>query len=149
MIPLVLSTCERNMDSWGSQTILDPCSSIHEVCISILLNKSRTKLTAFIQVTFQTIMCNAFFDISNDPALCAEIKSLVDIVDSPANPYSTWCSYLPNMLMLRKIISAARMYWIVQKAIKSRKSSGVRRNDAIQQMLDDGDSTPQIFGVCV
>lgn len=94
------------------------------------------------------MMSNAFFDIANDPAMSSRLKTLVDIVDSPANPYSTWFSWLPNTLMFRKIISAVRMFRIVQKALKSRKSSGVRRNDVVQQMLDNGDSTIQIFGVC-
>ncbi|CAG8018948.1 unnamed protein product [Penicillium olsonii] len=114
------------MDSWGTGSVLDPCSSIHEV-------------------TFQTMMTTGFFDLSNDIALCSEFKSLVDIVDSPANPYATWCSWLPNMLMFRKIISAVRMYLIVRQQVRMRKASGVTRNDAVQHMLDDGESTTQIF----
>lgn len=92
-------------------------------------------------------MSTGFFDISNDPALCSQFKSLVDVIDSPANPYATWCAWLPNTLMLRKLVSAARMYLIVRRYINIRKRDGVRRNDAVQQMLDDGDSTTQIFGV--
>ena len=99
------------------------------------------------QVTFQTMMTTGFFDLSNDIALCSEFKSLVDIVDSPANPYATWCSWLPNMLMFRKIISAVRMYLIVRQQVRMRKASGVTRNDAVQHMLDDGESTTQIFAV--
>lgn len=49
--------------------------------------------------------------------------------------------------MLRKLVAAARMYLIVRKHIIIRMRDGVRRNDAIQQMMDDGDSTTQIFGV--
>lgn len=31
VIPLILSECQRKMDAWGSERILDPCSSLHEV----------------------------------------------------------------------------------------------------------------------
>ncbi|CAG8038153.1 unnamed protein product [Penicillium salamii] len=129
MIPLILATCQHAMDSWGPEKVLDPCSSIHEV-------------------TFQTIMATGFFDLSGDLTLSSEFKSLVDVVDSPANPYMTWWPWLPNMLMIRKIISVARIYLIVRKQINIRKASGsgVRRNDAVQQMLDDGESTIHIFG---
>jgi hypothetical protein len=92
------------------------------------------------------MMCNAFFEISNDPELSAQIKLLVDVIDSAENPYSTWCPWLPNMLMFRKAISAVRMFYIVRKVVNSRKSSGIRRNDIIQQMLDSGESMFEIFG---
>ncbi|KAJ5344767.1 Cytochrome P450 [Penicillium brevicompactum] len=127
IIPSILSSCKQAMNSWAPERLLDPCSSIHKV-------------------TFQTIMSTGFFDISQDPALCSHFKSLVDVVDSPANPYTTWCSWLPNMLMLRKLVAAARMYLIVRRHILIRKRDGVRRNDAIQKMIDDGDSNTQIFG---
>lgn len=31
VIPLILSECQRKMDAWGNERILDPCSSLHEV----------------------------------------------------------------------------------------------------------------------
>ncbi|CAG8283799.1 unnamed protein product [Penicillium salamii] len=127
MIPLILATCQHAMDSWGPEKILDPCSSIHEM-------------------TFQTIMATGFFEISRDLSLSSEFRSLIDVVDSPANPYMTWWPWLPNMLMIRKMISVARIYLIVRKQINIRKASGVRRNDAVQHMLDDGESTIQILG---
>lgn len=99
------------------------------------------------QMTFQTIMATGFFEISRDLSLSSEFRSLIDVVDSPANPYMTWWPWLPNMLMIRKMISVARIYLIVRKQINIRKASGVRRNDAVQHMLDDGESTIQILGV--
>lgn len=94
-------------------------------------------------------MTTTFYDISQDPALCAHLKALVDIIDSPANTYCTWCPWLPNMLMLRKMISIIRFYWIVWRSLHTRKASGGKRNDAIQKMLDEKRSTPQIFGVSI
>lgn len=49
--------------------------------------------------------------------------------------------------MFHKIISLVRFYWIVWRHINMRKASGENRDDAVQKMLDEGRSTPQIFGV--
>ncbi|KAJ5790241.1 uncharacterized protein N7518_007252 [Penicillium psychrosexuale] len=127
LIPLILSECQRKMDAWGSERILDPCSSLHEV-------------------TFQLVMRIASFDISNDPVLSARLKSLVDTIDSITNPYSTWLPWLPGPALFYKFFASVQIYITVQAAINTRKMSGIKRNDMLQQMIDDGDGTIQIFG---
>ncbi|KAJ5501899.1 Cytochrome P450 [Penicillium fimorum] len=127
LIPLILSECQRKMDAWGSERILDPCSSLHEV-------------------TFQLVMRIASFDIANDPVLSARLKSLVDTVDSITNPYSTWLPWLPGPALFHKLFASLQIYRIVQAGIIARKRSGTKKDDMLQQMLDDGDSTIRIFG---
>ncbi|KXG52447.1 Cytochrome P450 [Penicillium griseofulvum] len=127
LIPLILSECRRKMDAWGRERILDPCSSLHEV-------------------TFQLVMRIASFDIANDPALSARLKSHVDTVDSITNPYSTWFPWLPGPALFQKFFASVQIYRIVQAGVNARKKSGVRKDDMLQQMLDDGDSMIQIFG---
>ncbi|KAJ5963230.1 uncharacterized protein N7479_003106 [Penicillium vulpinum] len=127
LIPIILSECHRNMEAWGKERILDPCSSLHEV-------------------TFQLVMRIASFDIANDPVLSAHLKSLVDTVDSIDNPYSTWFPWLPGPALFQKFFASVRIYRIVQAAINNRKMSGIKRDDMLQQMLDEGDGTVQIFG---
>ncbi|KAJ6123523.1 hypothetical protein N7471_010840 [Penicillium samsonianum] len=127
LIPLILSECQRKMDAWGNERILDPCSSLHEV-------------------TFQLVMCIASFDIANDSVLSARLKSLVDTVDSITNPYSTWFPWLPGPALFQKFFASVQIYRIVQAAINNRKRSGIKRDDMLQQMIDDGDGTIQIFG---
>ncbi|KAI2748067.1 hypothetical protein DTO013E5_3899 [Penicillium roqueforti] len=128
LIPLILSECQRKMDAWGSEYILDPCSSLHEV-------------------TFQLVMRIASFDIANDPVLSARLKSLVDTIDSITNPYSTWLPWLPGPALFYKFFTSVQVYRIVQEAINTRKKSGIKRDDMLQQMIDDGDGTIQIFGL--
>ncbi|CAG8894927.1 unnamed protein product [Penicillium egyptiacum] len=127
LIPLILSECKRKMDTWGRERILDPCSSLHEVA-------------------FQLVMRIASFDIADDPVLSARLKSLVDTVDSIANPYSTWFPWLPGPALFQKFFASVQIYRIVQAAINTRKRSGIKRDDMLQQMIDDGDGTIQIFG---
>ncbi|KAJ6060317.1 hypothetical protein N7444_002171 [Penicillium canescens] len=115
------------MDSWGTQAILDPCSAFHEVA-------------------FQMVMRPASFDIADDPSLLSRLKPLVDIVDSASNTFESQIPWLPSASSLRKILSSARLYGIIQKEIHKRKRSGIQRRDALQQMLDDGESTVHIFG---
>ncbi|KAK4867193.1 hypothetical protein LT330_000703 [Penicillium expansum] len=127
VISLILSECQRKMNAWGSKRILDPCSSLHEV-------------------TFQLVMCIASFDIANNPMLLARLKSLVDTVDSITNPHSTWFPWLPGPALFHKFFASVQIYRIVQAAIHARKRSGIKRNDMLQQMIDEGDSTIRIFG---
>jgi sterol 14-demethylase len=105
--------------------------------------------TVLLQVAFQMVMRPASFDIADDPALLSRLKTLIDIVDSPSNTFESQIPWLPSASSLRKIPSSARIYGIIQKEINKRKSSGIRRRDALQQMLDDGESTVHIFGVCI
>ncbi|CAI7643096.1 unnamed protein product [Penicillium glandicola] len=127
LIPLTLTECQRKMDAWGSEHILDPCSSLHEV-------------------TFHLVMCIASFDIANDPVLSARLKSLVDTVDSITNPYSTWFPWLPGPALFQKFFASVQIYRIVQAGINTRKRSGIKRDDMLQQMIDEGDSSIRIFG---
>ncbi|KAJ5446813.1 Cytochrome P450 [Penicillium cf. griseofulvum] len=126
LIPLILSECRDKMDAWGRERILDPCSSLHEV-------------------TFQLVMRIASFDIANDPVLPARLKSLVDTVDSITNPYSTWFPWLPGPALFHKFFASLQFYRIVQAGINARKRSGIKQDDMLQHMLDDGDSTMKIF----
>jgi hypothetical protein len=102
-----------------------------------------------LQVAFQLVMCIASFDIANDPVLSARLKSLVDTVDSITNPYSTWFPWLPGPALFHKFFASVQIYRIVQAAIQARKRSGIKRDDMLQQMIDEGDGTIRIFGVCI
>jgi sterol 14-demethylase len=95
------------------------------------------------------VMRPASFDIADDPTLLSRLKLLVDIVDSASNTFEGQIPWLPIASSLRKISSSARIYSIIQKEIHKRKRSGIQRRDALQQMLDDGESTVYIFGVCM
>ncbi|KAJ5756942.1 uncharacterized protein N7511_007124 [Penicillium nucicola] len=123
LIPLLLSDCQKKMDSWGAQAILDPSSAFHEIA-------------------FQMVMRPASFDIAEDPALLSRLKPLIDTIESP----SSESSWLPSISSFRKVSASARIYGIIQRQVHNRKSSGSRRRDALQQMLDDGESTVHIFG---
>ena len=81
--------------------------------------------------------------------LSARLKSLVDTIDSITNPYSTWLPWLPGPALFYKFFASVQIYRIVQAVINTRKTSGIKRDDMLQQMIDDGDGTIQIFGVCI
>ncbi|KAJ5320610.1 hypothetical protein N7508_000893 [Penicillium antarcticum] len=118
--------CQQQLDSWGTQADLDPCSAFHEIA-------------------FQMVMRPASFDIADDPALLSRLKPLVDLVDSTSNTSES--SWLPNISSLCKISASARIYRIIQAEIQKRRSSGSHKRDTLQQMLDDGESSFHIFGL--
>jgi hypothetical protein len=88
-------------------------------------------------------------DIANDPILLSRLKPLFDGVDNTDNPYSTWLPWLPGPVLIRKFFCSFQAYRFVQSAIRARQRSGIKADDMLQQMLDDGESTAHIFGVCI
>ncbi|KAJ5787013.1 Cytochrome P450 [Penicillium paradoxum] len=126
VIPRLLSDCQRKMDSWVNDHILDPCSSLHDV-------------------TFQLVMRVASSDIASDPMLVSRLKPLIDGVDSVANTHSTRFPWLPGPVLFHKLLCSLRVYRIVQKVIRVKKRNGTRRDDMLQRMLDDGEGTAPIF----
>ncbi|KAJ5541891.1 Cytochrome P450 [Penicillium sp. DV-2018c] len=126
-IPSMLSDCQRTMDSWGSGQVLGPCSSFH-------------------QITFRLVMRIACADIANDPILLARLKPLFDGIDNTGNPYLTWFPWLPSSVFFQKILCSIGTYRSVSSIIEDRKRSGIKADDMLQQMLDDGESTTHIFG---
>ncbi|PWY76114.1 cytochrome P450 [Aspergillus sclerotioniger CBS 115572] len=128
LLPRLLSDCHRKMDLWGKEGLLDPTSTVHEV-------------------TFQMIIrAVTSFDVAENPALVSRLKYFYDIIDASVKPMASRFSWVPGLAMLRKLWASMSVYRIFASALDERKRSGVSRPDALQQLLDSGESSNCIVG---
>lgn len=87
-------------------------------------------------------------EIADDSALVCRMKRLYDIIDSSFRPFSLWFPSLPGPGTFQKLWASKTIYSIFKRAVDERKSSGVRKQDVLQQLLDAGEGTMCIVGVC-
>ncbi|PYI09243.1 cytochrome P450 [Aspergillus sclerotiicarbonarius CBS 121057] len=128
LLPQLLSDCRRKMDLWGNEGVLNPTATVHDV-------------------TFQMIVrAVSSFDVADNPALVSRLKYSYDIIDASVKPIATNFSWVPGLATFRKLWASMSVYRIFSKALEERKSSGVRRQDALQQLLDTGESSRCIVG---
>ncbi|RAL03242.1 cytochrome P450 [Aspergillus ibericus CBS 121593] len=128
LLPRLLLDCHRKMDSWGNEGLLDPTSTVHDV-------------------TFQMIVrAVSSFDVADNAALVARLKKFYDIIDASVKPLTTNLAWVPGFATFRKVWASMNVYRIFSKALEERKSSGIKREDALQQLLDSGESSKCIVG---
>ncbi len=89
------------------------------------------------------------FDVADNPALVSRLKSHYDIIDSSLKPFSVHFPWLPGPSTVQKIWASASIYRAFKRAIQDRKNSGIHRADALQQLLDAGESDAWVARVCV
>lgn len=80
------------------------------------------------------------FDIADNPALVSRLKGHYDIIDTFLKPFSVHFPWLPGPPTVQKLWASASIYRAFKRAIQDRKNSGFRRADALQQLLDAGES---------
>ncbi|KAJ5578493.1 cytochrome P450 [Penicillium hispanicum] len=131
LIPSLLSDCERTTAFWGDQGELDPCSAVHDV-------------------TFQMIIrATTSFDVADNPALVTRLQHNYDVIDSPFKPFLTKLPWLPGPSVLWKIWALGDIYRVFKKTIRDRENSGIFREDALQQMLDAGESEGSVLQLMI
>jgi hypothetical protein len=87
------------------------------------------------------------FDVADNPALVSRLKRHYDTIESSLRPFSVRFPWLPGPSTLGKIWASISIYRVFKRAIQDRKSSGIRRADALQQLLDAGESERCVTGV--
>lgn len=86
------------------------------------------------------------YDVANSPRLLAETLAVYDRMgDSSA--MQTMFPMMPTLGMLRKLCGGARLHFLFRSIIRDRRKCGRRENDAMQIMMDNGDSDIQISTV--
>ncbi|OAA77091.1 Cytochrome P450 [Akanthomyces lecanii RCEF 1005] len=99
-----------------------------------------TMYKLIFQLTHRTVGCN---DIAADPKLLK--KSLAMFTDLDATgAIEVMFPWLPTPVKLRKLWGGARMHWMFQRIIKKRREQDQPGNDAMQLMMDAGDTDLQI-----
>ncbi|KAJ4149870.1 hypothetical protein LMH87_010648 [Akanthomyces muscarius] len=88
------------------------------------------------------------YDVADSPRLLAETLAVYDRMnDSSAG--QTMFPMMPTLGMLRKLWAGARLHLLFRSMIRDRRKCGRRENDAMQIMMDKGDSDIQISTVII
>lgn len=109
--------------------VTDPFESIYEIVF---------------QLTMRTVGCK---EISDDLALVKATMRYNRTMELAGTPMAIMFPWLPSPGVIRKYYAGARMYMIFDKVAKARLAEGRREEDAMQVMLDQGDSVKDILGV--
>lgn len=83
-----------------------------------------------------------------DPEIAKKLKRLYDEMAFPTNVEGIYFSWFPGYNNVKRLLSTKQVYDIYAKVIKERKASGVRKEDALQLLLDNGDDRTISMGVC-
>lgn len=88
-------------------------------------------------------------DVAEDPELCERTLQLYETVEQSATPAAVLFPWFPSLGIIKRTYAGGRLYMIFDKIVKHRQTTGERRNDPLQYLMDQGDSTPQIIEVCI
>lgn len=88
------------------------------------------------------------FEVAENFALVARLKHYYDTIDSSFKPFLSILPWIPGPSTILKVWASIKIYRIFKGAIRVRKTGGEYRKDALQQLLDAGESETCVTGVC-
>lgn len=95
------------------------------------------------QTTHRLLGCH---DIADDPVLLRKTLAIYAKMDK-SSALEIMFPSLPTPNKLKKLWAGVRLYWILTCIIDERRKSGRRRDDAMQTLIDQGDSNVHIGAV--
>lgn len=131
LLPQILRDVRSNLDAVAADSplITDPFESIYRIVF---------------QITVRSVACN---EIANDDDLRERFLGLFETIEGAATPLSIMFPWLPLPSKARKLYSGAQLYRIVKKVMDDRKLLGRREDDALQYLMDQGDTMLNIISV--
>lgn len=130
-LPLLLCDVRARLDDLAksSPNITDPFDSIYKIVY--LLTQRAVGAT----------------EIARDRKLLDTTLHLFEAIESTAKPYQVIFPWLPSPALLKRFWSGTRMYMIFSKIVNDRQKFGRREDDALQFLIDKGDSLQRIIAV--
>jgi hypothetical protein len=118
--------------SLGTSGITDPFESIYNLVF---------------QITMRKVGCN---DIANDQALLAKVLGLYDVAEKSYNPSMIIFPFALKALtpaFWKQIFAGAKLFFVFKGIVDERKKTGVKGDDTLQYLMDEGDDMGKIIGV--
>ena len=88
------------------------------------------------QLTHRTLGSN---DVANDPELLAKTLAIFGRMDD-SSAINVMFPRLPTPNKLKRMWAGASLHWTFQKIMNERRRTGRRETDAMQEMMDQGDT---------
>jgi hypothetical protein len=95
------------------------------------------------QLTHRALGSN---DVANNPKLLRETLAIYNCMND-SSAFQIMFPMLPTPGKLTKMWAGAKLHWAFQKIIRDRRKTGRKEADAMQVMMDEGDSDIQISAV--
>jgi hypothetical protein len=82
-----------------------------------------------------------FHEIVEDRALLDRSLHYIEQMDSAVDPLSLTYIKLPTPMRIKQMYYSIRIFLMYRGIIEKRRKTGTRREDAVQVMMDQGDTT--------
>ncbi|KAG8712346.1 hypothetical protein FRC08_014724 [Ceratobasidium sp. 394] len=121
--PQLMADLERGMVKWGDEGKFDPFDTI---------------FSTIFQLTTRFVACR---EIADSIEGCKRLEKLYRRVEKGWTPASILLPWMPSFARVRKTIATGQIYFWFDGIIKARQQENRREEDALQTLLDLGDST--------
>lgn len=131
LMPQLLQDARYNMDRLAANPagITDPFDSIYRTVFNF---------------TMRTLACNDFAD---DPAALRKVLKLFETIQGTATPLAIMYPWLPTPSKFRKMLAGSQLYMMFKRVVDERRKTGRKDDDALQFLLDQGDSLTDVLTV--
>ncbi|KAG8743134.1 hypothetical protein FRC10_000351 [Ceratobasidium sp. 414] len=124
--PQIMADLEPNMVKWGTTGKFDPFVDIYSIVF---------------QATIRTIGCR---EIADSVENCQKLEQLYWHVEKGSTATSMLLPWFPSQARKMKMAATTEIYMWLDSIIKARQKEDRRENDALQDMIDSGESTPTV-----
>ncbi|KAF8604864.1 cytochrome P450 [Ceratobasidium sp. AG-I] len=128
LTPLFMSDLERNMLKWGDHGKFDPFEDVYSMVF---------------QLTIRAAGCR---EIADSVEACQKMEKLYWQVEKGSSPTSMLLPWLPSKSRKLRVAATTEIFIWFDGIINARKSENRREEDALQILMDLGDSTAEIIG---
>ncbi|KAG8692691.1 hypothetical protein FRC09_011033 [Ceratobasidium sp. 395] len=122
-----MADLERNMVKWGTSGKFDPFNDVYSIVF---------------QLTIRSTACR---EIADSIDSCKRMEKLYWLVEKGSTPTTVLIPWLPSKARTLKTEATTEMYNWLDSIIKARQAEGRREEDALQVLMDLGDTTADII----
>ncbi len=88
-------------------------------------------------------------DIAEYQKLLTRTLHLFEKIENSTSPTKIIFPWMPTLSHMKRIAAGAQLYMILQKIVDKREKAGVRGDNALQYLIDQGDSVVKILTVSI
>jgi cytochrome P450 len=93
----------------------------------------------------RTVGCN---EVADNPEYLQKALNWNQTIEQSSTMTAIIFPWFPSPALLRRTIAGAKMYRLFAKIVQDRKKTGRKEKDALQFMIDKGDSITDMISVC-
>ncbi|WYZ35420.1 hypothetical protein EsH8_X_000067 [Colletotrichum jinshuiense] len=135
---LLVADTRHTMDALASR--IDPASKLG------ISDPFEDMYGLVFQLTMRTVGCD---EIAEDAKLLQRVLGIFESIDAASTATKVMFPWMPTVGHFRRVYGGARMYMLLEKVVKERNDRGVGGNDALQFLIDNGNSTVEMVAFMI